>query len=84
MQQRLETNLLQNSFLQKAPVGLCEEAEHYLFINDTIFLLHLDLFTKLEQRNAENKQQNNLYQESVTHLQVSQNKQHQEGRARNR
>lgn len=63
-QQSLETNWLQNSFLQRAPMGLCEAVEHNSFIYDTIFLLHLDLFTMLEQGNAENKQQKNLYQES--------------------
>lgn len=75
MQQKLETNWLQNSFLQRAPLGLCEEVEHYLFIYDTIFLPHLVLFTRLEKINTENKQQKDPYQESITQLQVSQNKQ---------
>lgn len=75
IQQRLETSWLQNSFLQRAPTGLCEEVEYNLFIYDTISLLHLDIFAVLEQGNAENKQQNKrvlqVYQESITHLQVS-------------
>lgn len=84
MQERLKTNWLQNIFLQRVPIGLCEEVEHYLFIYDTICLLHLDLSTLLEQGNTENKQQKNLFQESITHLQVSQKKQYQESRVRNR